>query len=458
MALAGIGWLLGTPAECGDWTRFRGPNGSGIADVEGLPEKLAAGSALWSAPIPFGQSSPIVVGSKVFLTALADEGLVTLAVDGRSGKELWRRSVPRRRIDRVAQQSGPAVATPVSDGSAVFAFFPEFGLVAYGLDGSERWRLEMAAFESFYGMAGSPVLEAGVLVLVCDQSRKPFIVGVDAATGQELWRKPREVRAESWTTPIVHRPGTEQAKVLVFGTSYLDAYAPRTGVRLWRLPGFGFTPVASPVLDGERVFTVVSDQAEDPLPTVDTLFELDKDRDGRLIEAEFAGSPFASVFHWLDMDGDGAVSRDEYATQLAGLKSTDYGLVAVELGKGAAEIVWRQQKTLPYIATPIVYRGVLFLIKDGGILTSYDPATGSVLKRGRIEGASGGFSPSPVAAGGKLYLASSSGAIAVVAARGDWQTLSLGELDEEVHATPALGDGRLYLRTRSRLYAFGPAH
>jgi outer membrane protein assembly factor BamB len=458
MALAGIGWLLGAPAECGDWTRFRGPNGSGIADVEGLPEKLAAGSALWSAPIPFGQSSPIVVGSKVLLTALADEGLVTLAVDGRSGKELWRRSVPRRRIDRVAHQSGPAVATPVSDGSAVFAFFPEFGLVAYGLDGRERWRLEMAAFESFYGMAGSPVLEAGVLVLVCDQSRKPFIVGVDAATGQELWRKPREVRAESWTTPIVHRPGTEQASILVFGTSFLDAYAPRTGERLWRLPGFGFTPVASPVLDGERVFTVVSDQAEEPLPSVDALFEPDKDRDGRLTEAEFAGSPFASVFPWLDMDGDGAVSRDEYATQLAGLKSTDYGLVAVELGKGAAEIVWRQQKTLPYIATPIVYRGVLFLIKDGGILTSYDPATGSVLKRGRIEGASGGFSPSPVAAGGKLYLASSSGAIAVVAARGDWQTLSLGELDEEVHATPALGDGRLYLRTRSRLYAFGPAN
>jgi outer membrane protein assembly factor BamB len=132
--------------------------------------------------------------------------------------------------------------------------------------------------------------------------------------------------------------------------------------------------------------------------------------------------------------------------------------VAVELGKGAAEIVWRQQKTLPYIATPIVYRGVLFLIKDGGILTSYDPATGSVLKRGRIEGASEGFSPSPVAAGGKLYLASSSGAIAVVAARGDWQTLSVGELDEEVHATPAIGDGRLYVRTRSRLYAFGPAN
>ncbi len=397
-------------------------------------------------------------GLKVFLTALAEEGLLTLAIDARSGRELWRRSVPRLRVDRVARQSGPAVATPVSDGSAVFAFFPEFGLVAYGLDGRERWRFEMSAFESFYGMASSPVLEVGVLVLVCDQSRKPFIVGIDAATGRELWRKPREVRAESWTTPIVHHPGTEQARVLVFGTSFLDAYTPRTGERLWRLPGFGFTPVASPLLDGERVFTVVSDQAEDPPPSVDSLFELDKDRDGRLTEAEIAASPWASTFHWLDMDGDDTVSRDEYGRQLAGLKSQDYGLVAVELGKSAPEIVWRQQKTLPYVATPIVYRGVLFLIKDGGILTSYDPATGGVLKRGRIEGATEGFSPSPVAAGGKLYLASSNGAIAVVAARGDWQTLSVGTLDEEVHASPAIGDGRLYVRTRSRLYAFGPAN
>ncbi len=458
IAATTIACLGAAEATASDWLRFRGPNGSGIAEVEGLPTSITADTAQWRTAVPAGESSPIVVGAQVFLTGLAGEGLVTVAIDSRTGKESWRRSVPRLRIDQLAPESGPTAATPVSDGRAVYAFFPEFGLVAYSLDGSELWRRELPPFESFYGVVSSPILEAGVLILVCDQSRKPFIVGVDAATGKDVWRHDREVHAESWTTPVVHRPATGDASILVFGTTFLDAYAPRTGERRWRLPGFGFTPVASPVIEGNRAFAVAPDQAESPLPTVEATFEDDRDRDGRLSEAEMAASPLVSAFRWLDMDGDGAVSRDEYETQVAGLQSPDYGLVAVTIGEGAATIAWRQQKTLPYIATPILYRDVLFLVRDGGILTSYDPATGAVLKRARIEGATEPFFPSPVASAGRLYLASSSGAVAVVEARGDWKTLSVGDLDEPIEASPAIGDGRLFVRGASRLYAFGPAN
>jgi hypothetical protein len=98
---------------------------------------------------------------------------------------------------------------------------------------------------------------------------------------------------------------------------------------------------------------------------------------------------------------------------------------------------------------------VLFLVKDGGILTSYDPLTGAVLKRGRIEGAVEPFFPSPVAAGGRLYVTSSTGTVAVVSAEAQWETLRVNDLDEPLHASPAIADGRIFVRTRSRLYAFG---
>jgi outer membrane protein assembly factor BamB len=457
-AVVVLGLLGASTAVAGEgWLRFRGPNGSGIAEVLGLPTDLSPERAQWRVEVPFAHSSPIVVGGLVVVTALADDELVTLAVDESTGAERWRRSVPRRRVDRIAPEAGPAVATPASDGASVYSFFPEFGLVAYGLGGDERWRLELPPFESHYGMASSPMLEAGTLILLCDQSRRPFLLGIDAATGRELWRRQRDVTAESWTTPVVQSPGSDRAAVLVFGTAHLDAYSPRTGDRLWRLPGFGFTPVASPVVSGDVAYVLAPDQAEVPAPTVDATFALDRDGDGKLTEQELAPSPYASLFHWLDKGGDGLLDRSEYAEQIAGLASPDHGLVAVDLASKPPKELWRQRKSLPYVATPILYRDVLFLVRDGGILTSYDPRTGKVLKQGRIEGALDGFSPSPVAADGKLYLASSGGKIAVVTAAADWTTLAVSDLDESIFASPAIAGGRMFVRTRSKLYAFGKA-
>jgi outer membrane protein assembly factor BamB len=458
-----IGWLLAGclllsgPVLAGDWLRFRGPNGSGIAEVESLPQQLSAEQALWKVDVLPGESSPIVVGSTVILTGLAGDELATVALDAETGVERWRRTVPRLRVDRIAAESGPTIATPTSDGSSVFVFFPELGLIAYGLDGTERWRLELPPFASYFGMAGSPVLEGGVLVLVCDQTRKPFLLGVDATTGKELWRRDREVMAESWTTPVVHRPGTDGASILIFGNSFLDAYAPRTGERRWRLDGMGYSPVASPVVEGDLAFMVVPDQSG-YAPTVGTIFELDTNRNGSLSETELARSDtMGTFFAWLDLDGNGGIGRDEYVEQYEKMANPDFGLFGVEIGASGAKVRWRESKSLPYIATPILYRDVLFTITDGGILTSFNPASGAVLKRDRIKGAAEPFTPSPVAAAGKLYLTSSNGTIAVVAAKAQWETLSVGELDEPIEASPAIGDGRLFVRTSTKLYAFGPA-
>ncbi|MDX1385653.1 MAG: PQQ-binding-like beta-propeller repeat protein, partial [Thermoanaerobaculia bacterium] len=428
----------------------------GVVESSGLPIELTPAGASWTREAIFGRSSPIVSRGLVFLTGLDGDALTTVAYRAATGDELWRRSVPRLRVDELASETGPAVATPVADDKSVYAFFPEFGLVAYDREGNERWRLELPPFSSYYGLAASPILESGVLVLLCDQSRDPYIVGVDAASGEELWRRRREVDAESWTTPVVHRPGTGAARVLTFGTFYVDAYDPRTGEVAWRLPGLGPTPVASPIVDGDRLYVVAPDQQEtsEP-PTIDYFAGLDTSGDGALDEAETAGTVWETTMPWLDIDDDGLASLEEIATQLEIMKSPDYGLVAIDLAAaGGPEIAWRQRKTLPYIASPIVYRGVMFLVKDGGILTSYDPASGEVLKRGRIKGAVEPFFPSPIATDGKLYLTSSVGTVAVVRAQAQWETLAVSDLDEQIFASPAVAEGRLFVRTRTKLYAY----
>jgi outer membrane protein assembly factor BamB len=443
-------------AMADDWPRFRGPNGSGAAPDANLPIELSAATAAWTREVPFGHSSPIAIRGTVFLTALDGDALITAAYDARTGEEKWRRSVPRLRVDQIASESGPAVPTPVADGAGVYAFFPEFGLVAYDFDGRERWRRELPPFRSYYGLASSPILERGVLVLLCDQTNEPYLLGLDPASGKELWRRMRDSRAESWTTPVVHRAGTENARVLTFGSYAVDAYDPRTGEPAWHLPGFGTTPVASPVVEGDLAFVVVPDQAaEFSTPPVESFVPLDTNGDKALDPEEIKSSDWASTFPWFDIDGDGKAALTEIARQLETMNSPDFGLVAVDLAAtGGPRILWRERKTLPYIATPILYRGVLFLVKDGGILTSYEPKTGAVLKRGRIEGAAEPFFPSPVAAGGRLYLTSSNGVVAIVKAEAQWETLAVNDLDEPVFASPAIADGRLFVRTRSKLYAF----
>src|SRR6188768_2309949 len=124
--LVGLTCLLCSAALADDWPRFRGPNGSGVAEIEGLPQRISADSATWKIDVPPGESSPIVVGSRAILTGLAGDALATVAIDAKTGAELWRRTVPRLRVDHIAAESGPTVATPTSDGSSVFVFFPEF--------------------------------------------------------------------------------------------------------------------------------------------------------------------------------------------------------------------------------------------------------------------------------------------------------------------------------------------
>ncbi len=174
--------LMTLPAA--EWTRFRGPNGGGVAEGAPLPREIGPDkNVIWKAEIPMGKSSPVVISDRIFLTGHEDKILETFALDRNTGKLLWRRESPGHRDEKRNKLNDPAAPSPVSDGSNVYVFFAGFGLVSYTKDGEERWRVPLGPFTNFHGMGASPVLADGKVLMVCDQDQKAFLVAVDQKTG-----------------------------------------------------------------------------------------------------------------------------------------------------------------------------------------------------------------------------------------------------------------------------------
>ncbi|HZO07851.1 MAG TPA: PQQ-binding-like beta-propeller repeat protein, partial [Myxococcota bacterium] len=185
----------------------------------------------------------------------------------------------------------------------------------------------------------------------------------------------------------------------------------------------------------------------------------DQDKDGRVTKAE-ADPTSKDYFDFIDLDRDGSISESEWRMNEA-MMAAENGLLAFKSdGKGdvtRSGLLWSYRRSIPQLPTPVLYRGVLYMINDGGILTTLDPATGKALKQGRLREAVDHYFASPVAGDGKVYFVSKSGIASVLTAGPEQEPLSVADLAEEVAATPALGDGRLYLRTRSSLYCFAGA-
>lgn len=442
-----------------DWLQFRGPNGTGVAEGFGLPAEFGATKNLvWKTSVPFARSSPVVTADRVFLTAAEGDKLITLALDRKSGKLLWRRDVVRARHMPIYRANDGASPTPVSDGKNVFVFFAELGLISYGPDGKERWRVPLGPFNSFYGMGGSPVLAGNTLVMVCDQRSGSFIVAVDTRDGKVLWQKSRS-NFEAYSTPSFYKPKDGPAQVVVLGSNSLDAYSIDKGERLWWVNRIGSYPKGVPLLGPDMVY-VVGEGGEQPfLPPFDESLKGDANKDGKLERDEVKGHAEAlDHFGWLDSNNDGYVERSEYEfvrnSTIAG-----HGLTAIRLaGQGdltTSNVVWRLTKSYPGIPAPLLYRGVMYLMKEGGIVSSLDPASGQVLKQGRTPQALEEYYASPVAADGKIFVISASGKVSVLKAGAQWEIMATNDLGEEVWATPAIAGGNLYIRTRNALYSFG---
>lgn len=458
--------LIGSALGAADWSRFRGPNGAGVADGPALPASLDPGGAVWKVAVPHGYSSPILSGDRLYLTAFEGDDLLVLCLSRADGRELWRRKAPRPRVEKVDKRNTPASPSAAVDPDRVVVFFADFGLVAYDHAGRELWRTPLGPFDNVYGMGASPILAGGLVLLSCDQSRGSFIAAFDAKTGRERWRTPRPEALSGHATPVVLSRAGAPDQLIVPGSFRLDAYDMKTGAVVWYANGLPSEMKSGAVLGDGAVYVVgysspLNEPGQHPkLPSyADWRAAQDQDKDGRVTKAE-ADPTSKDYFDFIDLDRDGSVSESEWRMNEA-MMAAENGLLAFKSdGKGdvtRSGLLWSYRRSIPQLPTPVLYRGVLYMINDGGILTTLDPATGKALKQGRLREAVDQYFASPVAGDGKVYFVSKSGIASVLKAGPEQEPLSVADLAEEVAATPALGDGRLYLRTRSSLYCFAGA-
>jgi len=448
-------------ASAQDWPRFRGPNGTGVSETTGLPVEFGPDKNLaWRREIPFGRSSPIVTKDRIFLTAIDGDKLITLSLDRMTGRTIWHREITRGHAHKVFKGNDTATPTPATDGANVYVFFPDLGLVSYASDGNERWRTPLGPFESFYGVSASPIVHGDLLLLVCDQTKGSFFLAVDKDSGRIRWRKERQVLFEAFSTPVVYSPNKGPAQLIVSGSDRIDGYSMDTGESLWWVGGHGRYPIATPAIADGIIYAPGGGSDQSPYPPFDELLQrLDKNHDGKISREEFAADPlYGDHFGWVDTNGDGYITADEWDYVLRS-SVNEHGLIAVRAG-GAGDqtekhLLWRYKKTYSPLTSPLVYRGVLYQIKNGGILTSLNPENGEVWKVGRTKDAIDEYFASPVAADGKVFLLSHDGKMTVVNAGPQWEVLAVNDLKEDSQATPALAFGHIYARTSKAVYSFG---
>ncbi|MBK5297396.1 MAG: PQQ-binding-like beta-propeller repeat protein [Vicinamibacteria bacterium] len=453
--------LAASPAD-GQWTQFRGPNGSGVGSGAGYPvEFSSSNNVVWKAAVPSGPSSPVVVGGRLFVTATQGGQLITICLDAKTGKEVWRKKIPPARTHKIYHANDPASPTPVADDNGVVVFFPDFGLVAYSNDGKEAWRFPLGPFRNFYGMAASPIMADGMVVLVGDQAQGSFVLALERSSGRVRWKTERPGRPVGWATPMVFRPAGQPPQLVVLGSAHLDAYDLAGGQSRWWMRVASQGGLGTPVASGDSVLISTLAGTEPWMPEFGPMLEkYDRNADGRLSEAEFkTDADLGEHFGWLDDNSDGIVERAEWmAAREMGVG--EFGAMAIRPDNARGQLLpdairWRFQKNLPFIPAPLVYQDVFYMVRDGGIITALDVATGKLLKEGRSREALGGYSASPVAADGKVYLANDEGKITVLQAGGQWQVLGVNDLGEQIRATPALSNGRIYVRTDDAVYCFG---
>jgi outer membrane protein assembly factor BamB len=370
--------------------------------------------------------------------------------------------------------NGPASPSPVTDGSNVYVFFQDFGLVSYDANGKERWKLPLGPFNMFYGFGASPILVDDKVVLPVDQDNPTsYLIAVDKNSGRVRWRVDRPVVISGYSTPIIYQP-TQGPKQIVIPESFqLSAYSVEDGKRVWWVRGLACEMKSIASHDAEYLYIngwgFPQNQPGQQVKTIsweEALSKYDKDGDKQIAKAEVSSTDATEAmdkmlnvaFEAFDMDRDAKLNTNDWEVFRA-MMASENGLLAIKLGgqgdQTATAIRWRYQKPVPQVPSTLLYKGVLYMINDSGILLSFDPVTGNVIKQGRLHGAIDKYFSSPVAADGKVFLIGQAGQVSVLKAAGDWEVLAVNELDDECFATPAIADGRIYIRTRSALYCFG---
>jgi outer membrane protein assembly factor BamB len=453
------------PVCAAKWDRFRGPNGSGVADAQAIPSELSPTKNLaWKVAVPAGYSSPVLTDTVVYMTANEGAKLFTLSLDRKSGKINWQVEAPATFTIKYGGPNSPVSPSPVTDGTNVYVFFDSFGLVSYDAGGKERWRHPLGPFNLPYGAGTSPILHGGTLLLQMDQDTGSYLLALNKDTGKVRWKTERPHATHGFSSPVIYQPVKGPAQAIVSGAYELDAYDVETGKKLWWVNGMAWQAKSVPVIDKDVVYvhSWMASLAELGHKEITTRFETalaqyDKDKNGRISKEESPDQSLVKIWFLYDLNKDNELDATDWQ-YLLNRSNAKNGLYAVKLGGRGdvtkTHVLWRFDKGLQNIPSPVLYNDVLFMLREGGILTSLNPADGKVLKQARVEGAIDSYFASPVIADGKMIVASQEGKLAVLRPAAEWEVLSVGDFGEEIWATPAASGKQLFVRTQKALYCF----
>jgi len=410
--------------------------------------------------------------------------LITLAVDRSNGKEVWRQTVAVEKLEEHHPTSSPVTATPAADGERVYVYFGSFGLIAYRHDGQEAWRKPIPTPKSKYGMASSPILYKDALIQLIDtDGGDSRLLALNRRTGEPLWTQERTRFTAGWSTPCIWSHDGQDELVAV-GNSRLMAYDPQTGSPRWWVDGFPQETVNSPVAGDGLLFASSAalggrgNEKTDPNAWRD-LLKMDRNGDGKLqfdeipddyqlvlrpdLPKDHPGyafpAPFKVMHKRADTDKDDALSEEEMKVSTGRFETfTKPVLLAIRPGgkdDARQNVAWEMRRGIPEIPSPLYFQGALYLVRDGGLLTCIAAKDGSVRYQERL-GVGGQYAASPVAAAGRIYIASQSGTV-IVFKPGETapEILARNDLRESIMATPAFVGDTVVVRTAGNLYAFG---
>jgi len=445
-----------------DWPSFRGPNGSGVANSIGVPVNFGPNSnVIWKTPFPAGTSSPILSQDRIFLTGAEGDNLLTICLERATGKILWRKAIRPDRSEPRHKLNSPASSTPVTDGENLYVFFGEFGLVSYDRNGNERWCKPLGPFTNLHGMAASPILAGDKLIQVCDHDNDAFLLALHKDTGKVLWKAERPEVVHGFATPSVFGD-----QIIVPGSYQLTAYAVETGRKLWWVRGLTWQVKSSAIVFGDTIYATGwapgADEGQRQLlpPFDEVVKEADKNADQKISSEELPPKwRHSGSWNFIDLERDGLLDARDWSFYRA-RRSAQNITLAVRPGNARGDltdthVLWRYDRSIPQVSSPLLYKGVFYTVKDGGIFTALDSATGSVHKQGRLPGAIDSYYSSPVAADNKIYVASETGKVSVIQPGPQWESLAVNDMEEPCYASPAIAEGRIYLRTAGWLYCFG---
>jgi outer membrane protein assembly factor BamB len=451
-----------------DWPQFRGPNCSGVStSTLPLPVEFSAKDKVrWSVKLGDGIGSPVIASGRVFVTAMtAKKKFGVFCFDAGSGKELWSREWDTGPLPRITPPNSHASSTPACDGRRVYVYFSNFGLMALdAADGKDVWRLPLPqpCYLMDWGAAYSPIVYRDLVILNQDDDLNPFLIAVDANTGKVRWRTPRPEMLAGYSVPLTCE-AAGRTDLVVAGSGMMKGYDPETGKELWTCNTLLRTIMVTPVVNDGVIYVAVQSYGDEKRVLRYALLEwLDTNQDGKLARTEVP-KEFWERFDAADVNRKGYLAGEEIDRAFQSPKNMAGGGSIIQAIRGGGRgdvtkthLLWNLKNKAPSnLSSALVVGNQFYLVKKGGISSSFDRVTGK-LQWGpkRIQNL-GEYYASPVAGDGKIYVTGENGFVVVLAQGPKLDILAVNDMGGTMLATPAIADGRLFFRTRDKLLSIG---